>query len=66
MVLAATFFGASWVLRAKAGAAVPPGAWALALDFVGAIALGVGGWLGGTLVYRYGVGRESRVGSPGG
>jgi len=45
-------------LRAKTGIAVAPGAWALALSFVGAALLAVGGWLGGTLVYRHGVGRE--------
>jgi len=66
MGVAAMLFGASWVLRAKAGAAVPPGAWTLALDLAGAAALAAGGWLGGTLVYRYGIGRENRVGSPGG
>jgi uncharacterized membrane protein len=29
----------------------------VALSFAGAVALGLGGWLGGELVYRYGAGR---------
>jgi len=58
MVSATAIFGASWVMRAKTGAAVTPTAWALALAFVGAAVLVVGGWLGGTLVFRHGVGRE--------
>jgi uncharacterized membrane protein len=58
MVGATAIFGASWVLRAKTGAAGTPTAWALSLAFVGAAVLVVGGWLGGTLVYRHGIGRE--------
>jgi uncharacterized membrane protein len=58
MASATFIFGASWFLRAKSGAAEPPTAWALALAFAGAAVLVVGGWLGGTLVYRHGVGRE--------
>ncbi len=58
MVGATFIFGASWVLRAKAGAAMAPTAWALGLAFAGAAVLVVGGWLGGTLVYRHGIGRE--------
>jgi uncharacterized membrane protein len=58
MAGAATLFGASWVLRAKTGVAASPNAWALALSFIGAATLAVGGWLGGTLVYKYGIGRE--------
>lgn len=34
-----------------------PGSLALLLDAVGFIALGVGGWLGGRLVYGHGIGR---------
>ena len=63
MVCATAMFGASWVLRAKAGAAAAPGLWAFALALAGAGVLSVGGWLGGTLVYRHGIGRED---SPGG
>lgn len=59
MALAAALFGASWVLRAKTGAEMAPTAWALSLSFVGAAVLAVGGWLGGTLVYRHGLGREN-------
>jgi uncharacterized membrane protein len=62
MLSAAAIFGASWVLRAKAGAATAPTGWALALAFVGAAVLAVGGWLGGTLVYRHGIGRERERG----
>ena len=58
-MLGATFiFAASWFLRAKAEAAGNPTMWALLLSFAGAAVLVVGGWLGGTLVYRHGVGRE--------
>jgi len=59
MAGAAALFGASWVVRTKTGAAMAPTGWALSLSFVGAAVLAVGGWLGGTLVYRYGVGREN-------
>ena len=58
MVSAAAIFGASWVVRAIAGAATAPTAWALALAFAGAAVLAVGGWLGGTLVYRHGIGHN--------
>jgi uncharacterized membrane protein len=58
MATATALFGASWVLRAQAGAAAAPGAGALGLSFVGAAALLAGGWLGGTLVYCHGIGRE--------
>jgi uncharacterized membrane protein len=58
MACAAALFGASWVLRAKAGAAIAPTAWALGFSFLGAAVLAAGGWLGGTLVYRYGIGRD--------
>jgi uncharacterized membrane protein len=58
MASATALFGASWVLRAKTGAAEAPGAWALGLSLTGAGVLAAGGWLGGTLVYRHGVGRE--------
>jgi uncharacterized membrane protein len=58
MAGAAALFGASWVVRAKTGIATAPDGVALSLTFVGAAVLAVGGWLGGTLVYRHGVGRE--------
>jgi len=58
MVSATVIFGASWVVRAKTGAAMAPTTWALSLAFFGAVVLVVGGWLGGTLVYRHGIGCE--------
>lgn len=58
MIGATAIFAASWVLRAKAGAATAPTLWAISLALVGAAVLGVGGWLGGTLVYRHGIGSE--------
>lgn len=63
MAGAAALFGASWVLRAKVGAASAPTAWALGLSFLGAAVLAAGGWLGGTLVYRYGIGRDEGRGA---
>ena len=62
MAGAAAIFGAGWVLRAKAGAASAPTEWGYALDIAGAAVLMVGGWLGGTLVYRHGIGREEAAG----
>lgn len=62
MAAAAAIFGASWVLRAKAGAANAPTEWGFALDLAGAAVLTLGGWLGGSLVYRHGIGREEAVG----
>lgn len=55
MLSATAAFGASWMLRALHGAASAPSQWALLAAFLGALLLGIGGWLGGTLVYRYGV-----------
>jgi len=49
MMSATAAFGASWVMRAQAGSAFAPSAWAFALA--------LGGWLGGTLVYHHGIGR---------
>lgn len=62
MMSAATAFGASWIVRLQAGAAAAPSMLAFALALVGAALVAVGGWWGGTLVYRYGIGR---VGAPG-
>ena len=58
MLCATAAFGASWAIRAAAGAASDPSMWALLLGFLGAGLLLAGGWLGGTLVYRHGIGRE--------
>lgn len=61
MFSATTAFGASWMLRALNGAAGVPSAWALLLGLFGAALLAVGGWLGGTLVYRHGIGRDEKI-----
>jgi uncharacterized membrane protein len=53
MFAATALFGACWVVRTVAGGV----RWAAALGFGGAALLLVGGWLGGSLVYRHGVGR---------
>jgi uncharacterized membrane protein len=53
MFAATALFGASWVVRTVDGGV----RWAAALGFGGAALLLVGGWLGGSLVYRHGVGR---------
>jgi uncharacterized membrane protein len=57
MMSATAAFGASWLLRVADGVDEPPSTWALGAAFLGAVLLAGGGWLGGTLVYRYGVGR---------
>lgn len=57
MLTATAAFGAGWLLRARTGAALPPPAWAPVSELAGAFLLGIGGWLGGTLVYRHGLGR---------
>lgn len=57
MVSATTAFGASWVLRALSGSTAAPSWSAVALGFLGIVLVGVGGWFGGALVYKYGVGR---------
>jgi uncharacterized membrane protein len=57
MLITTTLFGASWVLRAMSGMASAPTAWAIALAFIGVILLAIGGWLGGVLVYRHGIGQ---------
>jgi uncharacterized membrane protein len=59
MLIATTAFVASLVVRAVSGRALPPTPLALGLSLVGFAFLVAGGWLGGTLVYRYGVGREA-------
>lgn len=59
MVCATVAFDASWFLRAFSGLTTAPSPWAIALGWGGALLLGAGGWLGGTLVYRYGIGRAS-------
>ena len=57
MAGAVAIFGTSWFLRAKAGVMSAPTQWGYALDIAGAAVLTIGGWLGGSLVYRHGIGR---------
>lgn len=54
MVTAVLLFAASWVLRGPAP--TEPSTLALGLSFAGAVVALVGGWLGGELVDRLGVG----------
>ena len=61
MLSATAAFGASWLVRARTGAALAPSVAALTLSGGGAALLAVGGWLGGTLVYRYGIRRTNAV-----
>jgi uncharacterized membrane protein len=59
MVVALAVFGGSAALRHRVGA--PGGAltWAvIGLDAAGALLLGLGGWLGGHLVFHHGIGVE--------
>ena len=57
MLIAFTLFLARLLLRLDGHAPLPPDAWALVLDAAGMASLGIGGWLGGRLVYGHGVGR---------
>lgn len=58
MAGATTGFLVSLLLRGGPAVSGPsPPLLAVGLSAVGAVLLVVGGWLGGTLVYRYGVGR---------
>jgi nitrite reductase/ring-hydroxylating ferredoxin subunit/uncharacterized membrane protein len=50
MLSVVTLFAVAWFLRD--GREVAPGTATLALEFVGAGLLGIGGWMGGTLVTR--------------
>lgn len=56
MGAALTLFLGSLLVRGRPDA--PAGAWALVSSAVGAVALLLGGWLGGQLVYRHGVGTD--------
>ncbi len=57
MLVACTFFSARLLLRLEDFRPVEPNTISLLLDAGGFICLAVGGWLGGRLVYQYGVGR---------
>jgi uncharacterized membrane protein len=56
MLLAFTLFLLALVLRLDHLHLAAPGAAALALDAAGFLAVAVGGWLGGKLVYQHGIG----------
>ena len=53
-VVALILFAVSWVMRGDAPMA--PGGWDMAVAWIGAAMAGVGGWLGGELVDRLGIG----------
>ncbi|WP_313621888.1 DUF2231 domain-containing protein [Achromobacter sp.] len=59
MLVAATLFTLRLVLRLEQWRPLEPDAVSLMLDAAGFVCLAAGGWLGGALVYRYGVGRSS-------
>lgn len=58
MLTAFTFFAARLILRLEHLQPLAPDTMSLMLDAGGFIALAVGGWFGGRLVYGYGVGRD--------
>ena len=53
-------YAGSAFLRLHDQQPVPPGTWALALGGAGLLSLLATGWLGGKLVYGYGVGVTTR------
>ena len=57
MLAALTFFAARLLLRLDHFQPLAPDGLSLVLDGGGFLALGIGGWLGGRLVYGHGVGR---------
>lgn len=64
MLLALTtwcVFAGSLVARVRGGALVPPGTLVFVLDAAGLAGVLATGWLGGTLVYRHGVGVGERA-----
>lgn len=62
VLVALTFFVGALLLQ---GGAEPPGEgeefWTLATMITGAATLGLGGWYGGVLVYRHGLGQENAI-----
>ncbi|MFT0533206.1 DUF2231 domain-containing protein [Castellaniella hirudinis] len=59
MLTAFSLYSARLVLGLDHWQALAPDRWSLALDLAGFVALAVGGWLGGRLVYGYGIGRQA-------
>jgi len=55
---ALTLIGLGWVFRDLSS--LRPGTWTLLLEIAGVGVMGVGGWLGGTLVYRNQIGVDHR------
>lgn len=56
MLVATTMFACRLLLGLDHLQALAPDAWSLVLDAFGMVSLGIGGWLGGRLVYGHGVG----------
>lgn len=54
-----SFYAVSLFLRFEEGSLIQPGIIAVLLSVAGLIFLCIAGWLGGRLVYEYGVGRVS-------
>jgi uncharacterized membrane protein len=57
MLMGTALFGGSWIARAMSGAATPPSLLAFAFALIGIVVMQIGGWLGGMLVYKHGIGR---------
>lgn len=60
MLVAFSAFTMRLLVRLEHHSPLPPDGLALLLDAVGLVALVIGGWLGGRLVYGHGVGRDLR------
>lgn len=58
MMTAGTLFATRLLLRWDQGQLLAPDTLSLLLDAAGIVALVVGGWIGGRLVYAHGVGRS--------
>ena len=54
--LATAVYATNWALRRRSGPGRSPGLWPLLLSAVGLGGILYTGWLGGEMVYRYGVG----------
>lgn len=61
MMLAFALYAASLLMRVDAGHFIAPGAAAITVSACGFVALMIGGWLGGTLVYGHGIGGPARI-----